>query len=110
MSHAIFCRLLKMHGLPQPEPEYRFHPTRKWRMDFAFPEHKLGLEVDGGIFMRGGGRHTRGAGWLKDAEKLNTGFEIQFLNGPSILPRNAKDRAAIMRSIEQNTRILNTDD
>ena len=29
-------------------PEYRFHPTRKWRFDYAWPENKIALEVEGG--------------------------------------------------------------
>jgi hypothetical protein len=60
------CRAV---GLPEPEAEYRFHPTRKWRIDWYWQGPKVGLEIDGGIWT--GGRHTRGAGWLKDAEKLN---------------------------------------
>ena len=61
-------RLLKMHGLPEPETEYRFHPERKWRFDLCFPAHKLAVEVDGGVFIAG--RHTRGVTYEKDCEKL----------------------------------------
>jgi very-short-patch-repair endonuclease len=57
-------------GLPEPTTEHRFHPVRKWRMDFAWPEHKIALEVEGGVYS--GGRHTRGAGFVKDCEKYNT--------------------------------------
>ena len=67
---TIFVALLKRDRLPDPAAEYRFHPTRKWRFDFAWPDAKLALEVDGGVWTQG--RHTRGAGWLKDAEKFNT--------------------------------------
>ncbi len=49
--------------------EFKFHPTRKWRADFAIPGAKILIEVDGGVFS--GGRHTRGAGFIKDQEKLN---------------------------------------
>lgn len=49
--------------------EYRFHPTRKWRFDFAHIKRKIAIEVNGGIFIRG--RHTRGTGQLKDMEKFN---------------------------------------
>lgn len=50
--------------------EYRFHPSRKWRLDIAFPAERVGIEVQGGIFIAG--RHTRGAALLKEWEKLNT--------------------------------------
>lgn len=47
--------------------QFRFHPTRKWQMDFAWPEQKLAVEVDGAIWVNG--RHSRGAGILGDMEK-----------------------------------------
>jgi very-short-patch-repair endonuclease len=49
--------------------EHRFHPIRRWRFDAAFPERMVAIEVDGGAFI--GGRHTRGAGFKADCEKLN---------------------------------------
>lgn len=49
--------------------EYRFHPTRKWRFDYALPDHKIALEVEGGVWTRG--RHTRPQGYLGDIEKYN---------------------------------------
>jgi very-short-patch-repair endonuclease len=49
--------------------EYRFHPPRKWRFDFAWLDYKVAVEVDGGIYRRG--RHTRGNGFKKDVEKGN---------------------------------------
>lgn len=55
--------------LPEPVPEYIFHEQRKWRFDFAWPDHRLSIEVEGGAFMKGGSRHTRGAGFRKDVEK-----------------------------------------
>jgi hypothetical protein len=56
-------------GLPKPEIEYRFHPDRKWRFDFAWPEQRVYLEVQGGIWISGG--HSRGAGMKRDWEKFN---------------------------------------
>jgi hypothetical protein len=51
------------------EFEFRFHPQRRWRFDVAFPDRMIAAEIDGGVWSQG--RHTRGAGWIKDAEKLN---------------------------------------
>lgn len=69
MTEALFRQLLAVHGLPSPESEYRFHPTRRWRLDYAWPDIKLGLEVDGGLWIRG--KHGRGAGIVKDQDKGN---------------------------------------
>lgn len=51
------------------EREYRFHPTRKFRFDFAFPGARLAAEIDGGIWS--GGRHVRGSGVESDCTKQN---------------------------------------
>ena len=49
--------------------EYKFCKDRKWRADFCFPERRLLVEVEGGIWKEG--RHTRGSGFMKDCEKYN---------------------------------------
>jgi very-short-patch-repair endonuclease len=59
---------LKAHKIAY-EREYRFHPERRWRFDFAIPEHKVAIEVEGGAFVNG--RHTRGAAFVKDCDKYN---------------------------------------
>lgn len=56
------------HGL-HPVAEHRFDEARKWRFDFAFPDKRVALEVQGGLFT--GGRHSRGPALLKEHEKLN---------------------------------------
>lgn len=63
-----FQALCIAHSLPVPYPEYRFC-ERKWRLDWAWPKWKVALEIDGGAWT--GGRHTRGAGFIKDQEKRN---------------------------------------
>jgi very-short-patch-repair endonuclease len=66
-------RLLLLHlraaGLPEPVHEYRFHPSRKWRFDFAWPAAMLAVEVEGGAWIAG--RHVRGRGFEADCEKYN---------------------------------------
>ena len=61
------CKILK---IPTPQKEYRFEPTRRWRVDYCWPEWKLAIEIEGGVWSRG--RHLRGGGFLKDMEKYNT--------------------------------------
>lgn len=60
------CRAV---GLPTPAAEVRFHPTRRWRFDWAFVPELVAVEVEGGVFIAG--RHSRGAGMVKDMEKYN---------------------------------------
>ena len=57
--------------------EYKFHEVRKWRFDYAFPDVKVASEVDGAVWTQG--RHTRGAGYLGDMEKLNTAASMGWL-------------------------------
>jgi very-short-patch-repair endonuclease len=68
-----FWALLVQSGLPLPVPEHPFASDwgRRWRFDFAWPDLRLAVEVDGGIWIPGGGRHNRGAGYEADVEKLN---------------------------------------
>ena len=59
--------LVKSYDHP-PEREYRFHPIRRWRFDFAWPDQLIAVEVDGNAWhTKGGGRH----GTDKDREKIN---------------------------------------
>lgn len=52
-----------------PHAEYRFDKTRRWRFDFAWPEHHVAVELEGAVYA--GGRHTRGKGYEGDLEKYN---------------------------------------
>ena len=64
-----FPTLCKIAHLPVPVAEYKFLETRRFKFDFAWPRLKVALEVNGGVWTQG--RHTRGAGYLRDLEKLN---------------------------------------
>lgn len=64
---TILCRSdLKVECIK----EHKFHPTRRWRFDYAIPAHKIAIEVEGGVWT--GGRHTSPKGFLGDMEKYNT--------------------------------------
>lgn len=74
--------------------EYRFHPDRMWRFDFAIPVEKLAIEVEGYRWRRIQGvnifqsRHTSPEGFEKDCEKYNTaallGWRVVRLSSRSI--------------------------
>lgn len=65
----MFALQIHAEGLPTPVREHVFADMRKFRLDFAWPDRALGVEIDGGIWTQG--RHTRGYGVEKDMEKLN---------------------------------------
>ena len=59
---ALIARPLRGYRMAR---EHVFHPTRGWRFDFAWPELKLAVELDGR------GRHQTVKGTRGDCEKLN---------------------------------------
>lgn len=75
---------LKSYKIPY-EKEVKFHPTRKWRFDFALPQN-LAVEVEGATWS--GGRHTRGSGFEKDTEKyanaLVLGWRVLRVTGNQV--------------------------
>lgn len=60
---------IKYSGLPAPTPELRFAPPRRWRFDLAWEGLRFYCEIEGGVFLPGGGRHSRGRGYENDCEK-----------------------------------------
>ena len=83
------CRQLE---LDLPHCEYRFHETRRWRFDLAWPAKRIACEVDGGGFV--GGRHTRGMGLERDCEKANEAA-IEGWRVLRVTPRQINTGAAI---------------
>ena len=57
--------------------EHRFHPTRRWRFDFADPGSLIAVEIEGlnyegaGKKTKLGGRHVSVKGFKEDCEKYN---------------------------------------
>lgn len=104
-----FDRQCQLAGLPVPTPEYQFAKAtegRKWQIDWCFVTERIAVEVEGGAFKAGGGRHTRGAGFRNDLEKYNAlachGYRLirvlpeQIANGEALtwVDRILRTRAA----------------
>lgn len=74
-----------------PIEQYRFHPTRRWRFDFAWPDRKVAVEIDG-LVQSGRGRHQTVQGVLGDAEKqeaaLRAGWLVYRVPGPWVASRS----------------------
>lgn len=73
---ATFSGALAMFGrdLPPHRTEYHAIPGRELRWDFAWPEHGILLEIQGGIFSKGRSAHS-GASLVKDFLKNNLAVE-----------------------------------
>ena len=74
---SLFLALCRRAGMPEPTPELRFAPPRRFRFDWAWPEARVALEVEGAVWTSG--RHTRGSGFLKDVEKYNLAASLGWL-------------------------------
>lgn len=68
-GEALFALHARSAKLPASEREFRFDPARRWRFDFAWPDHRVALEIEGGTWTAG--RHTRGKGFEADCEKYS---------------------------------------
>lgn len=74
----MFQRYL-MSEMPGVEvvKEHMFHYTRQWRFDYAIPDLKVAIEIDGGVWDYG--RHNRPQGYINDMEKLNNAASLGWL-------------------------------
>lgn len=80
-------------GLPEPVPEHRFHESRRWRFDLAWPTKKIAVECHGATFV--GGRHVRGTGFEEDRRKMNAaqadGWRVFEFTGAMVRSGEAVD-------------------
>ncbi len=75
-----YKEFLVSHGIPKPESEFLGIPGRKYRFDFAWPDKKLALEINGGVYNRRA--HGSISGILHDMEKAR----IAAVHGWRIIP------------------------
>ena len=94
MAYLIFKTIIEKTLKMKVSEEFRFHPVRRWRFDFAIPELKLAIEIEGGSWTQG--RHTRGKGYQGDIEKYNTAQ----LMGWKILRYTPQQDGECMRDLE----------
>jgi len=67
-----FAVQIERYGLPEPVREYQFEDTPvAWRWDFAWPQYKLLVEINGGIYQDPPTGHRSISGLLRDYAKLN---------------------------------------
>jgi very-short-patch-repair endonuclease len=66
LAFATYLKLLYPDA-PAYVTEYVFAPPRRWRFDVAWPAQRIAVELDGGVWKAGGGRHAQDG----DRFKLN---------------------------------------
>lgn len=97
---------IKVAGLPEPKREYRFDRSRRWRIDLAWPERRLAVEVEGGTWQKS--RHTNPIGYLRDCEKYNAlavggwtllRFTSMMIEGGTYTEKLTRKAGAIRRQV-----------
>lgn len=67
--------------------EFKFHPVRKWRFDFAHLELKILIDIQGGEWMIKSG-HNTGAAYADDCNKKNVaqsmGYKVFTFTGTQV--------------------------
>ena len=80
----LLAQQIEDAGLPTPQPQYHIYmpgASHPCRADFAWPERKLLVEVQGGQWSHGA--HTRGSGFEDDCRKYSQyallGFRLMLI-------------------------------
>lgn len=73
-AEESFFLSIRAFKYPVPEREFLFLPGRKYRFDFAWKDHKVALEVEGGLYQ--GGRHTSITGFEGDCIKYALAAQV----------------------------------
>ena len=76
--------------------EYQFHNSRKWRLDLACLRLRIGIEIDGGVWLPGSG-HAKPQRIIKNMEKQNA-LELAGWRVLAYTPQ--ADPAQILREIQ----------
>jgi len=73
-----FIRFIEMELGLEVWPEFHFSIERNYRLDYAIPKYKIGIEVNGGVWAKGNSGHSSGKGILRDYEKSNLAQSLDW--------------------------------
>lgn len=72
--YALFEEVLGQY-FPPYEQEYSFHPARRWRLDYYWPQHAIALEIEGGRYLKTSSGYSKGHAhpvrFANDIDKYN---------------------------------------
>ena len=77
--------------------EHQFHLYRKFKFDFAIKEIKIAIEYEGGIWLEGGGAHSRPANIERDIEKYNLAQE----QGWTVIRVHSKTHKTVLQLLKK---------
>jgi very-short-patch-repair endonuclease len=102
LGEMLFNQHCMDKALPAPQRQYLFATSlkRKWRFDFAWPEFKLAVEIDGGIWIVGA--HAHPTRILDNMEKGNAAV----LLGWYVLHFSVAQVTKSMEAIEFTLRVI----
>lgn len=73
-------------GFPDGRTDKHGRPKlRQWKFDFAWPEYRVAVEIQGGMFVAG--RHNRGGALAVESEKMRAACKQNWL----VLPITTKE-------------------
>lgn len=74
-----FLLQCRVKGIEAPVREFKFHESRGWKFDYAWPDLRIALEVEGVVYQKGGqlgGRHVHASGFREDTHKYGEAFRL----------------------------------
>jgi very-short-patch-repair endonuclease len=90
LERSFYSYWSAYYGIALPVLQHRFHPTRKFRFDFAWPRSKVAVEVQGM-----GVGHCSLQGMTQDYDKhleaLLLNWKIVYLTSKHLSPRNIQE-------------------
>lgn len=74
LEDLFYAQLGTLSDIPLPQRQVRFHPVRRYKLDFGWPDLKLGIEIEGGIWNYSAS-HTSASGIKRDIDKHNLAIQ-----------------------------------
>jgi very-short-patch-repair endonuclease len=88
LLEALLFEHIRLTNLPEPVAQYRAIPGRRFAWDFAWINHRLLVEVNGGTFAPERMGHSTGSGLQRDYLKNNIavahGWRVLYFDAPMV--------------------------
>jgi len=108
LPKVLFENAWRMLRGPAMLTEYQFHRPRLWRFDYAEPQARVAIEIEGGTFITG--RHVRGRAYSGDCTKYNQaaldGWTVFRLTTDMVEEAPVQNLTPIIQFIEQRRKGL----